>query len=165
MSRRLLPNPRYTPPTDAELELGHYLDCPGCENRASRRRGIGGVPSPTQRVQPHLFTSRILRRTIDLNSSEAHKLLDENAVFRTEVASYIDRIIAENTKPSPPLRGVVARLPATRGRATPERVEIPEDKPEPIPEPIRRNVDRHFNEVMGAMDAEVVDDRRPRRRG
>jgi hypothetical protein len=188
-NHRHLPDPPYTPPTDVEMEHGYYLDCPGCgrqwsqrfvdrhlnrclpcarawrrEDQASRRKGLGGVPLTTT-PPPHPFESRVLHREVDLNDMATHKLLETNLRFRDEVTAYIEKLVAQNGRPKTPLYGVLSRLSAPKTRLKANRVELDEDEPEQAPLGAAEAVNAAVDAVMGAIDGEIVDEKRkPRRR-
>lgn len=183
MSRRRIPEPAYTPPTDVERDMGYALDCPGCgrewsmryvdmhtmrclpcfrewrrDDMAARRRGVpGGSPLASgNEHRQHPFTSRVLRREVDLNSLAARELLVSNAEFRAEVSRYVDGIVEKNSRPDPPLRGVLPLLAGDRGRSKAQRVDIPDEEPPPADAEIGRAVDRHIDLTMNTVDAEIV---------
>jgi len=187
-NHRRHPEPNYTPPNEVELELGYFLDCPGCErrwskryvdrfldrciacarewrrnDRMSRRRGLGGVPLVVH-TPPHLFESRALRREVDLNTSEAQKLLAEDAQFRAEVSAYVAKIIASNAKPKTAFYGVLPLLSSSsRHRGKAQRIEIEEEPPTPASIDTVEAVDKHVDNAMNTIDGEIVDQKKTRK--
>lgn len=187
-NHRRHPEPDYTPPNEAELELGYFLDCPGCgrqwskryidrfvdrciacarewrrNDRMSRRRGLGGVPLVAH-PPPHLFQSRALRREIDLNDPEAQKLLASNDQFRAEVSAYVAQIVASNAKPKTPFYGVLPLLSGSRTRGKAQRVEIEEEPATKVPTDVAHAVTEHVDNVMNAIDGEIVEEKKAKKR-
>jgi hypothetical protein len=182
VNHRRHPDPPFTPPTDAENELGYWFFCDGCQrtwsqryidqrtrrclpcarawrrdDMMSRRRGLGGVPLNAQ-PQPHMFMSKTLKREINLNSEEGRRLIEKNHGVRAEVDEYISAIVAKNSTPRPPLHGVVPLLPRQAQRAKAERTVVAaDDEVAPVSPNAVRSVDKIVDGVMDTIDGEVVD--------
>lgn len=183
--RRRLPDPSHTPPTKEEERLGYGFKCDGCgllwakryqderthrcipcarawrrDDMMSRRKGLGGVPLEKS-PPPHPFKSRLLKKEIDLNSAEARRLIGSNAGFRDEVDAYIEKLVADNARPTPPLHGVLPLLSRGGRPKTKPNVVVPED--EPIRGPSREAelvVDKIVRGIENVIDGEVVDEER-----
>jgi hypothetical protein len=120
---------------------------------ASRRRGLGGVPL-TKNPTPHQFESTVLRRSVDLNSEEARRHLVANRGFATEVGAYIDKIVAKNSTPVPPLRGVVPLLSKGKLREVAERVDIPVEPATPDHQEAADLIAHTVDDRMSTIDAD-----------
>jgi hypothetical protein len=186
-NHRRLPDPPYTPPNAAENDLGYWFVCAGCDrvwsqryidqrtkrclscariwrrdDMANRRRGGQGVPL-VKNPPEHPFESRVLRREVNLNSPEAQKLIGSNELFRAEVDAYVGKLIAKNGTPKPSLHGVAPLLARPRTRVKAERVEVEEERPEPVSREGVKMVDGHVDGVMNVIEGEIVNEK-PRRR-
>lgn len=175
------PDPPYTPPTEAEIELGYVFTCGGCgrdwptrlrdgrtkqclpcsrawrrDDMMSRRRGLGGVPL-TRNPQSHMMRSKHLKREVNLNSSEAKDLISSDPLFREEVSAYVERLVAQNSEKTP-LHGVLPLL--SNGRRKPQKATRIELDDEPGPSPAaERAAQKAVDQAMDVIDGEVVDER------
>lgn len=174
-------DPPHTPPTPIETELGYAFTCAHCDRQwaarfldartrrcvpcarewrrddmASRRRGLGGVPL-TKNPAPHPFESAVLKKEINLNSAEARETIASNARFRAEVIGYIDRMIASNSTPKPPLRGIVPLLPRTKSHEAAEHVDIPSPAPTAEDAQAADIIANTVRERMEEIEGEVVE--------
>ncbi len=115
----------------------------------------------TAHPQPHLFDSKVLRREVDLNSKDGHRLLKEDAPFRDEVSKYIGALIAENVKPKTPLRGVLPLLakPKAEDRKKAGWTDLPVEPVESVSDDLRMAVNKHVDRTMNTVDAEIVDEK------
>jgi hypothetical protein len=165
-NHRRLPDPTYTPPNEHETSLGYWFVCPGCDRRwaqryqdrrtlhclpcarewrrddmMSRRKGLGGVEL-TKNPPSHPFESAVLGREVNLNSPDAHHLIQTNPRFAAEVDAYINKLVAKNTGGRSPLRGVLPILPRRAAAPAYNAVVVDDEPKEAIDVEAQEVVDR-----------------------